>query len=55
MVLEELWQQKKKNDPKLAQYDFKYQQYLVEKGAKNMIGSVVKSNIYTWDKYAKKS
>ena len=55
LLLEEMWEEKKKNDPKLAEYDFKYQQFLVEKDAKKMIGSVVKSNLYTWDKYAKES
>lgn len=52
MLLEELWEEKKKKDPKLAEYDFKYQQFLVEKEAKKMIGGVLKSNLYTWDKYA---
>lgn len=50
--MEDLWQEKKKNDPKLAEYDFKYQQFLVEKEAKKMIGSVVKDSLFTWDKYA---
>lgn len=36
----------------MAEYDFKYQQFLVEKEAKKMIGEVVKTNLFTWDKYA---
>ena len=47
-----MWEEKKRKDPKLAEYDFKYQQFLVEKEAKKMIGGVLKSNLYTWDKYA---
>ena len=42
-----------KKDPKLAEYDFKYKQFLVEKGAKKMIGGVLQSSLYRWDKYAK--
>ena len=49
-----MWEAKKKNDPKLAEYEFKYQQYLVEKEAKKMIGSVVKDKLFTWDKFATK-
>lgn len=49
-----MWEQRKKKDPKLAEYDFQYQQYLVEKQAKKMIGSVVKNSLFSWDKYAKK-
>lgn len=37
---------RKKNDPKLAEYDAKYREYLVSKGAKNLIGSFVKNNLY---------
>ena len=39
--------------PKLAEYDFKYKQFLFEKGAKKMIGGVLQSSLYRWDKYAK--
>lgn len=42
---------KKKNDPKLAEYDAKYQQYLVSKDAKNLLGATLRSNLYSWDKY----
>ncbi len=42
LLMEELWEQRKRKDPKLAEYDFKYQQFLVQKQAKKMIGSVVK-------------
>lgn len=52
VLLEELWEQKKRKDPKLAEYDFKYQQYLVEKEAKKMVGTVFKESLFTWDKYA---
>ena len=37
-----MWDQRKKNDPKIAQYEFKYQQFRVDKQAKKMIGSVIK-------------
>ncbi len=42
---------KKKNDPKLAEYDAKYQQYLVSKDAKNLLGSVFRKNLFTWDRF----
>lgn len=42
---------KKKNDPKLAEYDAKYQEYLVSKDAKNLLGAVVRKNLYSWQKY----
>jgi hypothetical protein len=42
---------KKKNDPKLAQYDAKYQEYLVSKDAKNLLGATLRNNLYSWDKY----
>jgi hypothetical protein len=29
VLLEELWEERKKKDPKLAEYDFKYQQFLL--------------------------
>ena len=51
MEFEELWELKKKNDPKLAEYDAKYQQYKVSKDAKTLIGTVVRNNLFTWDKY----
>lgn len=46
-----MWEMRKRNDPKLAEYDAKYKQYLVSKGAKNLMGSLVRNNLYEWDKY----
>lgn len=51
MEFEELWEMKKRNDPKLAEYDAKYREYKVAKDAKSLIGNVVRKNLFTWDKY----
>ena len=48
---EELWEMKKKNNPKLAEYDAKYQEYLLQKDAKNIMGHTIREKLFTWDKY----
>ena len=48
---EELWEEKKKNNPKLAEYDAKYQQYLLEKDAKNIMCHTIRDRLFNWDKY----
>ena len=48
---EELWEMKKRNNPKLAEYDSKYQEYLLQKDAKNIIGHTIRERLFQWDKY----
>lgn len=51
IAFEDLWEMKKRNDPRLAEYDAKYQEYKVSKDAKNLLGTVVRNNLFSWDKY----
>ena len=48
---DELWELKKQNNPKLAEYDAEYQQYLLEKDAKQIINHSIRGKLFTWDKY----
>jgi hypothetical protein len=50
--LEQMWEERKRADPKLAEYDQQYQQFLVEKQARKMISSVVRDKLFTWQKYS---
>lgn len=46
-----MWEEKLKQNPKLMEYSKKYEEYLVQKDAKNILYSTVRENLFKWDKY----